>query len=277
MAITAQDVKALREATGAGMMECKKALTEANGDAKEAAKILREKGLAAVANRAGRATAEGRIFMRTVGNKVVMAELTCETDFVAKNTDFIALGEKVLDVTLAKGYTKVEQEHKDMMLELATKIRENMEVRRIAVIDVPENAVVQTYVHHDFKKGSVVVVKGSTADAVKPFAFDCCLHMVAFAPAFIKKEDVSQDYINEQTEIFKAQMENDEKTAGKPQNVKDNILKGKVTKHLDEVCFMGQMFVTDDKKSVATKLAEVGKEVGATLEFGDIVLFVLGK
>lgn len=277
MAITAQDVKALREATGAGMMECKKALEECGGDAKEAAKLLKEKGLAAVAKRADRATAEGRIFVRTQGNKVVMAELTCETDFVAKNTDFIALGEKVLDVTIAKGYKQVEQEHKDMMLELATKIRENMEVRRIAVIDVPENAVSATYVHSDFKSGSVVVVKGSTADAVKTFAYDCCLHMVAFTPSYISQKDVPQSYIDEQTEIFKAQMENDEKTASKPANVKEGILKGKISKHLAEVCFTDQMFVKDDKVKVSAKLAEIGKAAGATLEFGDIVLYVLGK
>lgn len=277
MAITAQDVKALREATGAGMMECKKALEECGGDADAAAKLLKEKGLAAVAKREGRATAEGRIFVRTAGNKVVMAELTCETDFVAKNTDFIALGEKVLDVTIEKGYTKVEKEHEDMILELATKIRENMKVSRIAVIDVPENAVSATYVHSDFKSGSVVVVKGSTADAVKTFAYDCCLHLVAFTPAYITQKDVPETYIKDQEDIFRAQMANDEKTASKPENVKEGILKGKVSKHLAEICFVDQMFVKDDKKKVSVKLEEVGKDAGAKLEFGDIVLYVLGK
>ena len=137
MAITAADVKALREKTGAGMMECKKALTEANGDAAEAEKILKEKGLAAVAKRAERATSEGRIFIRQNGNKIAVAEVTCETDFVAKNADFIALGEKILDIVFEKGYTKVEKELEDLVLELATKIRENMSLRRLEVIDVP--------------------------------------------------------------------------------------------------------------------------------------------
>ena len=103
MAITAADVKALRDKTGAGMMECKKALTEANGDAAEAEKILKEKGLAAVAKRSERATSEGRIFIRQEGNKIVVAEVTCETDFVAKNADFIAVGNKIVDTVFAKG------------------------------------------------------------------------------------------------------------------------------------------------------------------------------
>jgi elongation factor Ts len=277
MEIKASDVKALREATGAGMMECKKALTECNGDAEAASKLLKEKGLAAVAKRADRATAEGRIFIRTAGNKVAMVELVCETDFVAKNTDFIALGEKLLDVTLAKGYTKVEKEHQDMLMDLATKIRENMSVRRVCVVDVPANAVSATYVHSDFKTGVIVVVKGSTDEKVKTFAYDCALHMAAFTPAYLTQKDVPQSYIDEQTEIFKGQMAQDEKMASKPQNVKDGILKGKISKHLAEICFVDQMFVKDDKKTVTQKLEETGKEVGAKLEFGQIILYVLGK
>src|SRR5574344_830221 len=267
MEIKASDVKALSEKTGAGMMECKKALTEANGNADEAEKILKEKGLAAVAKRADRATAEGRVFVRTQGNKIAMVEMTCETDFVAKNADFVALGEKLLDVTLAKGYTKVEKEHQDMLLDLATKIRENMSVRRVCVVDVPANAVSATYVHSDFKTGVIVVVKGSTDEKVKTFAYDCALHMAAFTPAYLVQKDVPQSYIDEQTEIFKAQMDQDEKMASKPQNVKDGIRKGKISKHLAEICFVDQMFVKDDKVTVAAKMAEVGEKVGATLAF----------
>jgi len=277
MEIKASDVKALREKTGAGMMECKKALDQANGDAAEAEKLLKEKGLAAVAKRADRATAEGRIFIRQQGTKVAMIEVTCETDFVAKNTDFIALGEKLLDITFAKGYTKVEKEHSDMLLELATKIRENMSVRRLCVVEVPSVAVAATYVHSDHKTGVITVIRGSTDVRVKQFAYDCCLHLAAFTPTFIKQSDVPQSYIDEQTEIFKAQMDQDEKVKSKPENVKAGILKGKISKHLAEVCFMDQMFVKDDKKSVTVKLAETGKEVGAALTFGQIELYVLGK
>jgi len=277
MDIKASDIKALRESTGAGMMDCKKALQDTNGDIAEAEKLLKEKGLAAVAKRADRATAEGRVYIRRQGNKIAMVELVCETDFVSKNDEFIALGEKLVDITLEKGYTEVTQEHKDMLTLLATKVRENMSVRRVALIDVPENAVAGTYVHSDFKTGALCVVKGSTDPKVQEFANDCCLHMAAFTPSYITKKEVPQSYIDEQMEIFTKQLDADPKMAGKPQNVKDGILKGKLEKHLDEICFMDQMFVKDDKKSVSAKIVETGKEVGTTLEFGQIILYVLGK
>lgn len=277
MAITAADVKALREKTGAGMMECKKALTECNGDIAEAEKSLKEKGLAAMAKRSERATSEGRLFIRQDGNKIAVIELTCETDFVAKNADFIAVGEKMLDVTLAKGYTKVEAEHEEILEPLKVSIRENMKVAKVEVFDVPATASAAYYVHSDFKTGAVVIVDGSTADTVKTFAKDCCLHIAAFTPSYTSKKDVPQSYIDEQKEIFKAQMDQDEKMAGKPENVKEGILQGKINKHLAEICFEDQMFVKDDKKTVTAKLAETGKEVGATLSFAVAKLFVLGK
>ena len=277
MAITAADVKALREKTGAGMMECKKALTEANGDAAEAEKILKEKGLAAVAKRAERATSEGRIFIRQDGSKIVVAEVTCETDFVAKNTDFIALGEKILDTVCAKGYTKIEKELEDMVLELATKIRENMSLRKLEVIEVPAGSSSATYVHSDFKTGAVVVVEGSDAEDVKVFAKDCCLHLAAFTPAYTTKDEVPQSYIDEQKEIFQAQMAQDEKMASKPENVKAGILQGKINKHLAEICFVDQAFVKDDKVTVAKKLEEVSKAAGSKLSFKKVALYILGK
>lgn len=277
MAITAADVKALREKTGAGMMECKKALTECNGDIAEAEKSLKEKGLAAMAKRSERATSEGRLFIRQDGNKIAVIELTCETDFVAKNADFIAVGEKMLDVTLAKGYTKVEAEHEEILEPLKVSIRENMKVAKIEVFEVPATASAAYYVHSDFKTGAVVIIDGSTADTVKTFAKDCCLHIAAFTPSYTSKKDVPQSYIDEQKEIFKAQMDQDEKMAGKPENVKEGILQGKINKHLAEICFEDQMFVKDDKKTVTAKLAETGKEVGATLSFAVAKLFVLGK
>jgi elongation factor Ts len=277
MEITAADVKALREATGAGMMECKKALVETNGDAAAAEKLLKEKGLAAVAKRADRATSEGRIFVRQNGSKIVLVELTCETDFVAHNADFIALGDKIVDTIIQKNYTKVEQDLSDMLLALATKIRENMTLRRVEVIEVPAGSAAATYVHSDFKTASIVIVTGSEDPAVKEFAYDCCLHLAAFTPAYIKQEDVPATYIAEQTEIFKVQMDQDAKMASKPENVKDGILKGKISKHLAEICFVDQMFVKDDKVTVSAKMAEVGKKAGVKLAFGKTALFILGK
>ena len=277
MAITAADVKALRDKTGAGMMECKKALTECNGDIAEAEKLLKEKGLAAVAKRSERATSEGRLFVRQVGNKIALVEVTCETDFVANNSDFVAAGDKMLDVTFEKGYTKVEAEHEAILEPLKVSIRENMKIAKVEVVEIPADAVGAFYVHSDKKTGAIVVVKGSTADVVKTFAYDCCLHIAAFTPAYISKKDVPDTYVAEQKEIFKAQMDQDEKMAGKPENVKEGILMGKINKHLAEICFEDQMFVKDDKKTVTAKLAEVGKEAGASLSFATAKLYVLGK
>ncbi len=277
MAITAQQVKELREQTGAGMMDCKKALAETNGDFEAAAKFLKEKGLAAVAKRAERVTSEGRIFIRQNGNKVAIVELVCETDFVANNEEFIKCGEKILDEVFAKGYTKVEKELSDTLLDFATRTRENMSLSKVQIMDVPENSVAGVYIHSNFKQAAVTIIKGSTDDKVKEFARDCCMHLVAFTPAYIKQADVPQSYIDEQKEIFRAQMANDEKMAGKPEKVREGILQGKIKKHLAEVCFVDQMFVKDDKKTVEAKLAEVGTSVGAKLEFGDAVLLQLGK
>lgn len=277
MDIKASDIKTLRETTGAGMMDCKKALQETGGDIAKAEKLLKEKGLAAVAKRSDRATAEGRVYIKKQGNKIVMLELVCETDFVSKNDEFISLGEKLVDLTFQKNYTKVEQEHNDLLTVFATKVRENMQVRRLTVIDVPSNAVCGSYVHSDFKIGAVCVVKGSADAKAQEFANDCCLHMAAYTPSYNTKNDVPQAYIDEQMDIFTKQIEQDPKMKGKPQNVIDGILKGKLSKHLDEVCFVNQTFVKDDKLSVEKKMEAISKEIGSTLSFGEIVLYVLGK
>jgi len=277
MEIKATDVKALREKTGAGMMECKKALTETNGDAAAAEKLLKEKGLAAVEKRADRATSEGRIFTKIEGNKAIICELTCETDFVAKNADFIKIGNDIAETALAKGYTEVNKEMSDMLLDLATKIRENMSLRRLEVIDLPENSVASSYVHSDGKTGVITVISTDSADAaannaVKDFTYDCCLHIAAFTPAFIRREDVDATYIAEQTEIFKKQVE----SLDKPEKVKEGIVQGKVNKHLAEICFLDQPFVKDDKLSVTKKMEAVAKEVGTKLSLEKVVLYQLG-
>ncbi len=277
MAFTAADVKALRESTGAGMLDCKKALQEADGNIAEAEKILKEKGLAAMAKRTDRAAGEGRIVIKQEGNKVAMVEVVCETDFVANNPEFAAVAEKCAEITLKNGSDAITDEHKAVIDTVLIKFRENISVRRAACVEVGSNAVAGTYVHSDNKTGAIVIVEGSTVDDVKTFAKDCCLHLAAFTPAYTTKEDVPQSYIDEQKEIFAAQMAADEKMASKPQNVKDGILQGKINKLLAESCFVDQAFVKDDKMSVAKKLEETGKNAGAKLSFGKIVLFVLGK
>lgn len=275
MDIKAADVKALREATGAGMMECKNALVECNGDAEAAAKLLKEKGLAAVEKRSGRATSEGKIFIKASGSKVVICELTCETDFVANNADFVKIGDDIVQTALDKGYTAPCEELSNMLLDLATKIRENMSLRRLEVIDVPAGAIFAKYIHSDGKTGVVTVIQAEPAtdnEAVKAFAYDCCLHIAAFAPQYLTQADVDPAYIAEQKAIFEAQVAD----LDKPQNVKDGIVNGKIKKHLASICFVDQPFVKDDKVTVAAKMDSVAKECGSKLTLAKVVSYQLG-
>ncbi len=277
MDIKASDVKALRDITGAGMMECKNALVECNGDSAAAEKLLKEKGLAAVEKRAGRATSEGLVLVKTDGKKAVMAELTCETDFVAKNADFIALGEKVIETAFAKGYTEVTTDLSTMVLDLATKVRENMTLTRVVSVSASANEYIEKYIHSDKKTGALVVLKADKPEilsnqAVREFAYDCCLHLAAFAPLYPDTGSVDKAYIAEQTEIFTKQVAE----LDKPENVKAGIVQGKIKKHLADICFLEQPFVKDDKVSVAKKMDEVGKAAGGKLELSKMVLFQLG-
>lgn len=278
MEIKASDVKALREKTGAGMMECKKALQECGGDAKEAEKFLKEKGLAAVEKRANRATSEGIIVIKTSDSKAVMVELTCETDFVAKNTDFIAVGDKIAETALEKGYTDVQEDLNAMILELATRVRENMGLKRLTAVSAANDEYIAHYIHSDKKTGVIVVLKSDKPEvfankAFKEFAYDCCLHTAAFTPLYVKKDDVAQSYIDEQLEVFRGQVAE----LDKPDNVKEGIVKGKLNKHLAEICFLEQAFVKDDKMSVQAKMQEVGKQLGAAISLSKLVLYQLGQ
>jgi len=278
MEIKASDVKALREKTGAGMMECKKALQECGGDAKEAEKYLKEKGLAAVEKRSGRTTSEGIIVIKADEHKAVIAELTCETDFVAKNADFIAVGDNIVKTAFEKGYTGIQDDLTAMVLELATRVRENMGLKRLEAVNADTTEYIATYIHSDKKTGVVVVLKADKAELFsnkqfKDFAYDCCLHAAAFTPLYTKKEEVAQGYIDEQLEVFKAQAAN----LDKPEKVKEGIIKGKLNKHLSEICFLEQAFVKDDKMSVQAKMNELSKQLGGAISLSRLVLYQLGQ
>lgn len=277
MDIKASEVKALREKTGAGMMECKNALIASNGDAAQAEKILKEKGLAAVEKRAGRATTEGLVLIKSDGKKASMIELTCETDFVAKNDDFIALADQILEASFTNSYNEVTAELSSKVLELATKIRENMALTRIVTLTAGPDEYIARYIHSDKKTGVLIMLKGDKGDvvsnkAVQDFAYDCCLHVAAFTPLYINSEAVDKNYIQEQTDIFTKQVAE----LDKPEQVKAGIVQGKIKKHLAEICFMEQPFVKDDKLSVSKKMDEVGASAGGKLSLSRMVLFQLG-
>jgi len=282
MEIKASDVKALREKTGAGMMECKNALVETQGDFPKAEKLLKEKGLAAVEKRADRATNEGKIFVEVKKDKAILVELACETDFVSRNDDFKKLGDAVLERTYEKGYTAVNDELAGMVTDLATKIRENMSLKRVTVLPLGANDYAVNYIHGDGRIGVVVKISADKKEAlgderVKTFAFDIALHIAAFNPMALDRAKISAEHISEQEDIFRKQIEGDEKMKGKPANVVENILKGKVNKYLADICLLDQGFVKDEKQTVARVLADLGKQVGANLSIADYVYFRVGE
>jgi len=280
--IKASDVKALREKTGAGMMECKNALVASEGDFAKATKLLKEKGLAAVEKRADRATNEGKIFIKLADSKAVLVEIASETDFVARNPEFIEVGNAVAERALEKGYNEPNEELSAMVTDLATKIRENMSLKRVMLIKAEPNEYLTSYIHGDGAIGVVVKLAADKAEVlsdekVKTFAFDLALHIAAFNPMALDRSKIDQAHISEQEEIFRNQMEKDEKMQGKPANVIDNILKGKVNKYLSDICLVDQGFVKDEKMTVGKALEEVGKQVGAKLSIPEYVYFRVGQ
>ena len=271
MAINAADVKKLRDITGAGMMDCKKALTEANGDFAQAEKILKEMGLAAVAKRQDRATENGRVFVKSENGKAVVLSLSCETDFVAGNAEFAKLGEDLCSVILAKGYTEINEELEGMVNALIAVIKENMHLVRFSVYDVAADEYAATYIHGNGAVAVLVLLKSDKPEIfkeadVEDIAHNLALHAAAYKPQFLSDKVVDKAYEEEQLAIFAKQVEGDEKLASKPENVRQGIIRGKLSKLYKEVCFLDQPFVKDDTKSVTQMLGEVGKAHGAKLE-----------
>ncbi|MDR2313469.1 MAG: translation elongation factor Ts [Spirochaetaceae bacterium] len=280
--VTAADVKRLREKTGAGMMECKNALVAGGGDFAAAEKILKEKGLAAVEKRAGKAANEGKIFIKAAQSKAVLAEIASETDFVARSPDFISLGAALTERALEKGYSQPHEELQGMVTELATKIRENMTLKRLRTLTAAPNEYLTHYIHGDGAIGVVVKIASDkpeifTEEEFKSFAFNLALHIAAFNPLVISRDKVDPAWLKEQEGIFRKQMEGDDSFKDKPAAVTENILKGKVNKFLKEICLLDQGYVKDEKISVARALEEAGKKTGATLAISDYVYYKVGS
>ena len=284
--ISAADVKALREKTGAGMMECKNALVETNGDFDQAEKLLKEKGLAAVEKRSDRATNEGKIFVKTKdmgsnGSTAVLVELASETDFVSRNPEFIALGETIANLSLEKDFCEPNEELNNMVTDLASKIRENMSLKRLKLIKAAAGEYITSYIHGDGAIGITVRLGADKADAfgneeLKAFAFTLALHVAAFNPAALDQSKVDAAWLKEQEEIFRKQMEQDEAMQSKPANVQENILKGKVSKFLKDICFMDQAYVKDEKMTVAQAVADASKRFETKISVLDYVYFKVG-
>jgi elongation factor Ts len=275
--IKATDVKLLREKTGAGMLDCKNALVKAEGDFAKAERLLKEQGLAVAQKKVGRATNSGKIFTKILPTKGILLELTCETDFVARNNLFNELGGALVETVAKKNLTQKTDELELMVKETIGKIKENMELRRITTVPVAADEALVEYVH-DNRIGVMIRATLSSAHLkenprVKEVLFDLALHVAAFSPMFLSRDRVNPSYLKEQEEIFTKQVE----AMDKPANVLAGIVKGKVNKLLSEVCFLEQPFVKDEKRKVSKVLEDLGKEVGGKIEVVEYVYMKLGE
>ncbi len=291
MAITASMVKELREMSGAGMMDCKKALTETDGDFDKAMEFLREKGLATAQKKAGRIAAEGIIatVISDDNKTATILEVNAETDFVAKNEVFreyvMQIAEQintsdVKDVEELKNQKwaadpsmTVEEKHTAMI----AKIGENMSIRRFEKI-VTDGCVV-SYIHAGGKIGVLVEADtDSTSDAVKECLKNVAMQVAALNPKYISTEDVSEEYKAHEMEILVAQAKNDPKNANKPDNIIEKMVTGRLNKELKEVCLLEQEYVkAENKESVAKYVEQVAKENGIKLAVKKFVRFETGE
>jgi elongation factor Ts len=277
MEIKASDVKILREKTGAGMMDCRNALVKSEGDFAKAEKLLREEGISVAEKRVGRATNEGKIFSKIDGAKGVMLELDCETDFVARNQDFINTGAKLVEMVFADKLREPNAAMQTLVTEIISKIKENIILKRFTVVEAGAGEILVNYIHSD-KLGVIVKVRADKAEAladqrVRDFAFDVALHVAAFNPKYLDRSKIDAGFIKEQEEIFTKQAEG----LNKPANVLQGIIKGKVNKYLSDICLMDQGFVKDEKVTVAKAVTDISKLVGATVTVAEYLYYKVGE
>ncbi|MCK5674445.1 MAG: elongation factor Ts [Spirochaetales bacterium] len=278
MEIKAAEVKKLRQKTGAGMVDCKNALVKAEGDAVKAERILKELGLAAAAKRSGRATNQGSIFTLIESKEAVILEVGCETDFVANNKDFAALGNTLTQLALENDSNEPTEEMQAKVTETISTIKENITLKRFKKMSITDDEIVVNYIHGGGSIGILVKLKSEKKEAlendkVKTMGFDCALHLAAYNPAHISREVIPEEYIKEQEEIFTVQAKN----LGRPEKVLDGIVKGKMNKHFAEICFLEQPFVKDDKQSVTKVLEALSKDVGSKITVTEFIYYRVGE
>ncbi|MBQ8927285.1 MAG: elongation factor Ts [Oscillospiraceae bacterium] len=287
--ISVADINELRQMTGAGIMDCKKALTEAEGDKDKAVQLLREKGLATQAKKAGRVAAEGLALALVNADNTVGAvvEVNIETDFAAKNPKFKEFVEAVANTVIAENPADVEALKNttiaggsvtvaEALQELFLSVRENIQIRRFARL---EGDAVVAYVHQGGQAGVLTAAKtaAGAASAVLEALKDCDFQVAAMHPDFLVREDVPQSRIDEEKEIILKQMEEDPKLASKPEQAKVKIAEGKLGKIYSEICLMEQSFVKENKLTVKQYVDTKAKEAGADIEITGFVCFELGE
>ena len=293
MAVTAKLVKELREMTGAGMMDCKKALTATDGDMDKAVEFLREKGLATAQKKAGRIAAEGIVMLKVSedGKKAVAVEVNAETDFVAKNEKFqgyvaqvaeLALNTKAADIDAFMEEEWTFSESATVKEELAHQIAtigENMNIRRFAQV-TEENGFVASYTHMGGKIGVLVDVETDVVnDAVKEMAKNVAMQVAALKPLYTNDSEVSAEYIAHEKEILLAQIMNDPKESQKPEKVIQGMIAGRINKELKEICLLDQVYVKaeDGQQSVGKYVQEVAKANNANITIKGFVRFETGE
>ena len=292
MAITAAMVKELREVTGAGMMDCKKALNETNGDMDAAVEFLRKNGQAKAEKKAGRIAAEGLCTVVVKDDQTAaVVEVNSETDFVAKNDTFKAFVEAVatqavnsdaadLDAFMAEAWNEDSSKTvKDALVEKVAVIGENLNIRRFEKV-VAENGCVVSYIHGGGRIG--VIVEADTTvvnDTVKEALTNIAMQIAALSPKYVSRDEISDEYIAHEKEILRAQIMNDPKESQKPEKVINGMIEGRVNKELKEICLVDQVYVkaADGKQIVAKYLEEVSKEVGGTVSVKRFVRFETGE
>ena len=288
-AITAAMVKDLREQSGAGMMDCKKALTECDGDMDAAFELLRKNGAAKAEKKASRIAAEGICKVVVEGNTAVVLEVNSETDFVAKNEKFQTYVEKVAKQILNSNVTTIDEllaekwaedpskTVNDVHVEMVATIGEKLSLRRFE--KVTSDGFVVSYTHGGGRIGVIVDMAGAESDAAKEAATNLAMQIAALNPKYVSRSEVSAEYIAHEKEILLAQIMNDPKESQKPEKVINGMIEGRVSKELKEICLLDQVYVKaeDGKQSVAKYLEQVSKETGSELSVKRFVRFETGE
>lgn len=287
--ISAKMVKELREMTGAGMMDCKKALTETDGDMEKAVDFLREKGLAAAAKKSSRVAAEGIVkeAIAEDGKSGVLVEINCETDFVAKNDDFKAFAADVAKQALASDAADLEtflgeawladpaKTVKDMVTAQVAVIGENINIRRFEKINAADGCV-SCYIHGAGKIGVMVYGKTDVVnDDIKAALRNIAMQVAAMDPKYVSRDEVPADYLEHEKAILMAQAK--EENPNKPENIIEKMITGRLNKEMKEVCLLDQAYVQDGDLNVAQYVAKVAKEAGADLSLVKFVRFKTGE
>ena len=273
--ITASLVKELREKTGAGMMECKKALSECAGDMEQAIDWLRKKGLSVAAKKAGRVAAQGLVGAKTNGKKGAVVEVNIETDFAAKNPDFQAYVNSVVDTVLNDGDLEAK---KAELTNLIAKIGENMNLRRTAALSV-DNGVVTSYIHSQTEPGLgrigvlVALKSDAPADKLQALAKQIAMHIAAAAPRFKDIASVDAQALAHEKAIYSEQA----KASGKPEAIIEKMVEGRIRKFYEEVVLMEQAFIMDPDKKIKDVLADASKDLGTAVELSEFARFALGE